>query len=90
MNRETIRELRKKLQLSQAEFGQLVGAHPMTVSKWERGVLEPSVYQLALLNRFSTAAAGRDGNAIVQVKRLLASNGAPEAIAWLLQARQSA
>lgn len=90
MDKDALRELRKRLQLSQAEFGQLIGAHPMTVSKWERGVLEPSTYQLALIERFRLAARGRDGAAVSTVKRLLASNGAPEAIAWLLHVRESA
>lgn len=90
MDREALREIRKRLRLSQAEFGQLVGAHCMTVSKWERGVLEPSTYQVALIERFRIAARTRDEAAGETVKRLLASNGAPEAIAWLIQAGGSA
>jgi putative transcriptional regulator len=90
MDREILRDLRKRLRLSQAEFGQLVGAHPMTISKWERGVLEPSTYQVALIERFRVATCGRDEAAASTVKRLLASNGAPEAIAWLLHVRESA
>lgn len=90
MDREALRELRKRLRLSQTEFGQLVGAHCMTVSKWERGVLEPSTYQMALIERFAVAVRARDGVAGATVKRLLASDGAPEAIAWLIQAGDSA
>jgi transcriptional regulator with XRE-family HTH domain len=87
MNRDVLRGVRKQLRLSQAEFGQLIGAHAQTVSKWERGVLEPSAYQLALIERFKMAARASDVTAGSTVKRLLASSGAPEAIAWLLQAR---
>lgn len=88
MDKDSIRDLRKRLRVSQAEFGQLLGAHPMTVSKWERGVLEPSAYQMAFLERFKTSvSAGRDSQDTASVKRLLASNGAPAAIAWLLQPR---
>jgi putative transcriptional regulator len=85
MNRQSLRNLRKQLRLSQAEFGQLVGAHPMTVSKWERGVLQPSAYQVALFERFHIASVGDTSS--LAVKRLLASGGAPAAIAWLLQQR---
>lgn len=88
MTKEELRDLRRQLKLSQAELGQLVGAHPMTVSKWERGVLQPSPYQVALLNRFQVAADGcAEGAGSTPVKHLLASAGAPAAIAWLLQAR---
>ncbi len=83
MDRQSLRNLRKRLRLSQAELGQLVGAHAMTVSKWERGVLEPSAYQIALLERFTQAPIG--SLSPPPVKRLLASGGAPAAIAWLLQ-----
>lgn len=48
--------LRRKLGLSQKELAELVGAHPMTVSKWERGVLAPSEHQRRLLERFARAA----------------------------------
>ena len=33
-----VRRIRKRLGLSQAAFGKLVGRHPITVSKWERGL----------------------------------------------------
>lgn len=52
-----ISELRSKLGLSQAQFGQLFGVHPMTVSKWERGILKPTDYQLVLMAEFEKAAA---------------------------------
>jgi transcriptional regulator with XRE-family HTH domain len=84
MDRHSLRDLRKRLRLSQAEFGQLLGAHAMTVSKWERGVLSPNAYQLALLERFDKALAGELSSS--PVKRLLIGNGAPAALAWLLQA----
>ena len=88
MDRQSLRSLRKQLRLSQAELGLLVGAHPMTVSKWERGVLEPNAYQLALLERFELAPLGAGSSS--PVKRLLASGGPPAAIAWLLQQHTAA
>lgn len=57
MTRDEVRRLREEgLSLNQAEFGQLLGVHAMTVSKWERGVLKPNPYQVALLKEFRKAA----------------------------------
>lgn len=46
--------------MTQAQFGQLLGAHPMTVSKWERGELRPTDYQTALIQQFSAAAKEKE------------------------------
>lgn len=32
---EYVRRIRKRLGLSQAAFGKLVGRHPITINKWE-------------------------------------------------------
>ena len=56
MDTEAVQNIRKRLNLTQAQFGQLFGIHPMTVSKWERGELSPSNYQKALMMEFSKAA----------------------------------
>jgi len=53
-------ELRKILNLSQAQFGNLFGVHAMTVSKWERGVLVPSDYQKALMEEFIKASKKKE------------------------------
>ena len=55
-----IAQLRKNLELSQVQFGNLFGVHPMTVSKWERGILEPSDYQAALMIEFERAAKQKE------------------------------
>ena len=44
--------LRNALGLTQAQFASLLGVHSLTVSKWERGLLAPSPYQLALMQSF--------------------------------------
>lgn len=44
-----IKRLRRKLHLSQVEFARLFGTHPITVSKWERGVTRPTPWQLSLM-----------------------------------------
>lgn len=87
MDQQAIRALRTTLRLSQVEFAQLVGAHPMTVSKWERGVLEPKPFQVALLEQFSSSSAVQEPASLERLKALLAGAGAPAAIAWLLQSR---
>lgn len=84
MESRKISALRLRLGLSQVEFGQLFGCHSMTVSKWERGVLKPSAYQIALMGRFAQTAelnaeASRD-----QVKALIVGAGVIAALVWLL------
>jgi len=84
MNGETIRALRKQLVLTQAELGQLVGAHGVTVSRWEADAIAPSPYQSALLEEFKKAA---DREAFGRtVKNLLVGAGIAAAILLLLQA----
>jgi molybdopterin-binding protein len=51
-----IKAVRTSLGISQKELARLVGAHAMTVSKWERGVLKPSEHQLRMLRAFRDAA----------------------------------
>lgn len=47
--------VRTGLGMTQAQLGQLLGVHPLTVSKWERGQLNPSPHQAALLQSFIKA-----------------------------------
>lgn len=83
---EQILELRKALGLSQVQFAQLFGVHFMTVSKWERGVIAPSPYQIALMNQFAQTAAAKQGQAQNEVKSLLVGAGVVAALIWLLTA----
>lgn len=83
---ERILELRKALGLSQVQFAQLFGVHFMTVSKWERGVIAPSPYQIALMNQFAQTAAAKKGQAQNEVKSLLVGAGVVAALIWLLTA----
>ncbi len=84
MTASEILDLRDTLGLSQAEFAQLFGVHPMTVSKWERGVLHPTSYQAALMDDFSKASRKR----VIKesLKNVLIGAGAVAAIYLLLQA----
>lgn len=79
-----IAALRRALGLSQVEFGQLFDTHAMTVSKWERGILKPSAYQMALMRQFQSTAKAQQGLAQEQVKNLLVGAGVVAALIWLL------
>ena len=84
MQAPQIADLRRALGLSQVEFGQLFGAHSMTVSKWERGVLKPTAYQIALMHQFQATADAQKEQAQEQVKNLLVGAGVVAALVWLL------
>lgn len=56
MNPQEIVGVREQLKLGQTELASLMGVHPMTVSRWERGLVPPSGYQCALLTEFQRAA----------------------------------
>ena len=43
---------REKLGLTQAQFAWLIGVHEITVSKWERKILEPNSHQKMIISYF--------------------------------------
>lgn len=38
-------ELRKEMNLSQRQFAKLIGTNQANVSRWEQGIIEPSVIE---------------------------------------------
>lgn len=52
MTPKIILSLRLKFKLTQSEFASLLGVCPMTVSKWERGLLYPDSYRETFLRKF--------------------------------------
>lgn len=76
--------IRNSLNLSQASFGQLLGVHAMTVSKWERGVLAPNAYQATLINNFEQAA--KSGEVKGKIEGILIGAGLAAALLLLLKA----
>ncbi len=86
MTGDQILTLRTALGLSQVQFAQLFGVHFMTVSKWERGVVAPSTYQVALMNQFAQTAAAKQDEAKERVKNLLVGAGVVAALVFLLTA----
>ena len=59
MNPSEITSIREALGLSQLQFAQLLGVHPVTVSKWERDVASPTDYQAAFLSQFQLAVKNK-------------------------------
>ena len=86
MNPSDIKRLRVVLGLTQAEFAQLLGAHPVTVSRWETDGSEytPSAYQVALMQDFAKAAQSQEIDRTL--KNLLVGAGIAAAIYFLLKA----
>ncbi len=48
-----VARIRKSHGLTQARLAAIVGVHPMTVSKWERGALEPGPFERTILASLS-------------------------------------
>jgi len=83
MRTTEISETRRKLGLNQAEFAQIAGVHPITISKWERGASEPTTYHSALFEQFREAA--KDGSIRKTIKNVLITAGVLVALAILLK-----
>lgn len=84
MGPKEVSNLRERLELSQSQFGQLFGVHPMTVSKWERGSLQPSLFQQALMREYAQAAS-KDEGSTKNVGSILVEQGTTTAIFHLLR-----
>lgn len=82
MSSTDIHKFRQDLGLNQDKFGQLFGIHPMTVSKWERGILTPTPYQVAMMEAFKKAA--RKEEIRKTLKNVLVAAGVIAAIYLLL------
>lgn len=52
----SLKSLRQRLDLSQKAMGELLGVHVMTISKWERGLLQPNEHQRRILRSLTQAA----------------------------------
>ena len=87
MSSKEIYKLRRGLGLNQDKFGQLLGIHPMTVSKWERGILTPTPYQVAMMEAFKKAA--RKEEIKKTLKNILVAAGVVAAVYLLLKCSQN-
>jgi DNA-binding transcriptional regulator YiaG len=84
MNALDIKLIREALGLSQLQFAQLLGVHPITVSKWERDIAVPTDYQAAFLSQFQAAAKNKINND--ELKNLLIVAGVIAALVLIFQA----
>jgi len=82
MHSNQISKLRDRLGLNQVLFAQLFGVHPMTVSKWERGELQPNEYQSTLMESFRLAA--RNIETKNKISGILIGAGITAALLFLL------
>ena len=83
MTPNEIRSLRTSLKLGQAEFAQMLGVHPMTVSRWEQEALSPTVYHEVWMKEFNAAVA-KDETVGNILKGVLIGAGIAAAIYLLL------
>lgn len=85
MTKAEVVAVRAALGMTQEQLARLLGVHPLTVSKWERGLLVPSPHQTAMLQ-----AAGRAAQQTpeigTQVVGLLVAAGIGVALYHLLRA----
>ena len=81
-----IRTLRNQMGMTQAQFGSLVNAHFVTVSKWESGDAMPDSYQLGMLQRFARIEQEKRKQMGIEVKNALVAAGVIAALFILLAA----
>jgi len=55
---ERLKELREEKNLTQEQLGKELDIHPITISKWERGVSTPNIDVLETLTNFFKVPAG--------------------------------
>ena len=67
-----VRKLRRERSLTQEAFSGLVGVTAKTVSRWERGIDQPSLAKEAELRRLVAGSRGRIDDTILRALRLSA------------------
>ena len=80
----TLKILRQNLRISQAKLAALIGVHPLSVSKWERGLLKPNRYKSELLHAFYKASK-RNPELKNTFSHYMKTNGAIPALSKLLE-----
>ena len=55
MTGREIKEIRNLLGMNQDRFGIILGVSYVTIFRWERGVVEPSLYRMLLIRAFKEA-----------------------------------
>jgi|SRR5690349_24340632 putative transcriptional regulator len=85
MEQVDVAGLRTALSLTQGQLAQLLGVHPLTVSKWERGALSPGPHEVALMRSF-LAAHGHQPEIGASIGQVLVAAGVTYALYKLLEA----
>lgn len=87
MDGSAIKALRARLNLTQAQLAQLLGVHPITVSRWENNDPQhrPTAYQIGMMQSFETAA-DKDNEIPKILVGILITAGVIAAVALLLTA----
>ena len=75
-------EVRSALRFTQQQLADLIGVHPLTVSRWERGVLGLAPHNKGLLRAFRRAAK-RDPAIGQKIVPLISVPGSPRTITGL-------
>ena len=75
-------EVRSALRFTQQQLADLIGVHPLTVSRWERGVLGLAPHNKGLLRAFWRAAK-RDPAIGQKIIPLISLPGSPRTITGL-------
>lgn len=86
MTETEILQLRTRLGLSQPQFAQLMGVHPMTVSRWERRELSPTPHQVAFMTAYKKGA--EDKKIREEFSAVMIGAGIVAAVLLLLTAAQ--
>ena len=76
--------VRAALSLTQDELAQVLGVHPMTISKWERGLLTPDPENAAIYNLLLPWSGTRIASLGSEIRYLLTTRGVLAARAHLL------
>ena len=52
MNYQEMRRVRKELKITQEKLAQILGVNRATISKYETGIVEPSISQLQTISSY--------------------------------------
>lgn len=77
---ELTHRVREHLDVTQRELGLLLGADPVTVTRWESGLYTPNPYREGMLQTFLKKPKPKKG----QIKHLLAEDGVIVALARII------
>lgn len=73
MNKHEIKAARAALGVTQVRFAELLGVHPITVSKWETETSWPTSWQSALMRALAASPNAREVSAHYDVAGLAAA-----------------